>query len=198
MAPVVLSEQGEGNLTESWACASWKTPSKKIKLLLKAQLWCILRKSLIPTQQECARHSGMSHLERKENSKWQSHGNAQQEPARLARFCSQITQDKSPASRTFPTHKSVGPHPPRMTTSAFPDLSYFKLRLHSASVNQPKIPWSKDTALQGHLSPSTSFDTPPDLIYYNTFNEVPASSFAQLNLSLCSSLQSLSGLGKCK
>lgn len=42
--------------------------------------------------------------------------------------------------------------------------------------------------LQGHLSPSTSFDTLLDLIYCNTFNKVPASSFAQLNLSLCSSL----------
>lgn len=44
----------------------------------------------------------------------------------------------------------------------------------------------------------TSFDTLLDLIYYNTFNEVPAYSFPQLNLSLCRSLQSLSGLGKCK
>lgn len=44
----------------------------------------------------------------------------------------------------------------------------------------------------------TSFDTLLDLIYYNTFNKVPAYSFLQLNLSLHRSLQSLSGPGKRK
>lgn len=111
-----------------WVCAAGElTPV----LLLKPHLCCILRKSLIPTKQECATHSGMPHLERRENSKWQSHDSAWQEPVPLSRFCCQTIQDKTTAGRTFLKHKPVRshfPHPPRMTVSAFPGgLSYFKL-----------------------------------------------------------------------
>lgn len=113
MAPVVLREEG---ISLSLEPAAELTPKL---LLLKAHL-CILRKSLIPTQQGCA--TALWDVTFGEEGEFQV-TEPWQEPLPLARFCFQMPQDKTTASRTFPKHKSVGPHiphPPRMTKISIP------------------------------------------------------------------------------
>lgn len=120
MVPVVLRDKG--NLTES--CASRRTRSKTP--FTHSETPFNQSPFVQPEEIPDPHPAGMCHTlwdvtfgeegELQAPEPWQ-------EPAPLARFCSQTPQDKATASRTFLKHKSVGPHfphPPRMTKISTP------------------------------------------------------------------------------